>query len=136
MLLSCCDLLSNINPEVKDRAYHGTIWFLDKHHQKGVVTELKFYPVNGEGTSCNLEVEVHRDYMTSLIPSLEITVSVVELSNEFTRNYSLENILVCKRFILPKLEFSAYFHNFLDHQQLLQVSSEFIAILVTLELSI
>ena len=134
IILRCSDLLFDIDQRLKDKAYCSE--FFPVKDRLGNHIEINFYP-NCEGTACALHVKEGAIMERLLVPTIDITVSVVELSdNKLTRDFSLEkemkNLLVFRKETLSEHQLTASFPNLVDHQQLRQVSSEFIGIQVTL----
>ena len=124
IILRCSDLLYDIDQRLKDKAYCSE-WF--PNHIK-----IIFYP-NCEATACTLDVKVDTLLERIFVPTLDITVSVVELNDgKLSRDFSLEkemkNLLVVRKETLSEEQLTASFPNLVDHKQLRQVSSEFIGI--------
>ena len=138
MILRCRDLISDIDQRLGEKIYCST-----GRHGLGIDFKMKFYPTNHEGTGCALYVKVKSHLEGKVIPPLDISVSVVETSeSSVSRSLSLgEKRLAHEQWtskgnnLVIQGQFTALFPRLLDHQRLRQVSSDFLALQVTMEYS-
>ena len=142
MILRCRELLSDIDKRLKEKVY-CSMASPEKHR---IDFKMKFSPINPQDTSeCALNVEVRSHMDKKLIPPLDMSVFVAESNHphpakdlslsEENNHLAHEQRSMKGNNLVIQGKFTALFPKLVKHQQLRQVSSDFIAIQVVMEYS-